>query len=113
LKPIENPALLEDLFHFVHNLPSSARIMESKLRQELVIAKNEINEETLSRFLDFLARYFKCGTFAVFATAEILIEMFLDRETLIQVDDIAYSDVWWTGEISIPNSVRYIYFPCF
>ena len=32
--------------------------------------------------------------------------VFSDRETLIPVDDIAYIDVWWTGEIGIPNSVR-------
>ena len=33
--------------------------MESKLKQELVIAKNEVDDQTLSRFLGSLTQYFK------------------------------------------------------
>ena len=35
----------------------------------------------------------------------MLIRLFLGRETLLPFDDIAYLDVWWTGEINIPSSV--------
>jgi hypothetical protein len=59
LKDIETQALLEELYHLVHNLPSSVRIAEGKLKQELVIARNEVNGKTVDRFLDFLEKYFK------------------------------------------------------
>ncbi|KAF8489850.1 origin recognition complex subunit 3 N-terminus-domain-containing protein [Gautieria morchelliformis] len=85
LKDIENQALLEELYRFVHNLPSSVRIAEGKLKQELVIVQHEVNWKTLDRFLDFLEKYFK--------------------ETLRPFDDIAYMDVWWTGENGVPSSV--------
>lgn len=64
LKPVETQALLEDLFHFVHNLPSSARIMEREVKQELVIAKNGVDEDALGRIPEFLSRHFRYGSFS-------------------------------------------------
>ncbi|KAF8581228.1 hypothetical protein K439DRAFT_249830 [Ramaria rubella] len=84
LKPTEAQALLEELYHFVHNLPTVARTMENALKTALVFARNDPNVEKSAQFWDFLAAHFE-KTFTAF-------------------DDIVCLDVWWTGDTIIPNS---------
>ncbi|KAF8513551.1 origin recognition complex subunit 3 N-terminus-domain-containing protein, partial [Hysterangium stoloniferum] len=81
---IQAGALLEELYRFLqHELPRTARTYGTALKEQIVLAQNDLTAEQVQSLLDFLKGYFE--------------------NTFSPLDDIPCLDVWWTGESNITN----------
>ena len=59
LNPDETLALMTELYHLLHNLPSSVRHLASEFKRKVVLVRNETHEESMPLFVDFLTDYFE------------------------------------------------------